>query len=137
MANKPTGSRKSMKQLAQIPALTFDNVALNMIQSPERLARAEAHRDLIRIQYDVYLAGLTVNSYGAAIFPGKGEGEKRTAANEAERKAALDYVTASDPDFMELRQVLEAAQRDVCLFRNQVEAYQLAARLLIAQAKSS
>jgi len=78
---------------------------------------------------------LSVKAYGKAIFDGKVEGEKRAAANDPERKQAVEYVVTTDPQAKRLKKLFDAAQRDVTFYRGWNENVQLIARMFLAQAK--
>lgn len=106
-----------------------------LLKAPHLLAEAEQARDIIQADYDEYVSGLAVDAMGAAIFPGKGENEKRVATNDYERKLAVEFLVHNEDETLrKLRRDLDAAQRDVTLARNQMECLQLAARLLIHRA---
>jgi hypothetical protein len=106
-----------------------------LADAPDQLRKAETKRDTARATYEVQLAVLSLTALGAAYFDGKAAGEKRPAANDAERKLAVEHAVATDEEAQKLLAGFEAAQRDVTYWREWNTNCQLIARLLLSQAK--
>lgn len=120
------------KALKKSTVLDLQSVATALINEPDLLYKAEVERDAARIAYDTLLVELSVGAMAAEIFAGK-DGAKRAAANDTERKLAVDQALAASNLAIELRANLDRAQREITLHRGRLESYQLIARLLIAQ----
>lgn len=133
-ANGKTKAAKNGKT-TELPPIDMENIVGALLNTPRLLNEARLRRDVAKADHDRYAAGLRIDATGALLFAGKGEGEKRAASSETERKWAADQVLATEPDYQALKAEHRAAERETQYFQDQLDCLQLVARLLISQAR--
>lgn len=122
-------TRKTIKQ-ALTPELT--SVAMGLISISEDVATAQRHYDAVKAEFDGQTVAVSIRALSAALFPGKTPDDPlRPAANDLERKLAVEMTLQTSSLWTELRQQTEEAERNLRLARDTQENLRLVAQLMI------
>ena len=98
---------------------------------------AQAEYDKQDFIYREQLAQITLRAFSVPLFPGKKDGEGlRCASNDTEREAAISRLATTDSELMIAAQRREIMLRALMQVKNEFQAAQLVAQLLISQSKN-
>jgi len=124
-------SRNNLKK--RTPDTSIISVMQALAEAPEQIHAAATRLAAAQADHEKYLAGLSLDALSAPIFPGKTPADPcRPAANDAERKVALDHLLhVQEVDYTPVRGEFDSARIDLALCKDRLDAYTLIARLII------
>lgn len=118
------------------PQSQQDILITRLLALPEMIRTEQASFDQADFNYRSALASITIRAFSEPLFPGKKEGEGlRCASNDTEREAAISRLATTDSELMIAAQRREIILRALMQVKNEFQAAQLVAQLLIAQSK--
>lgn len=107
------------------------HLVAELLAIPTRIIELQSALDLINATYEPMLTTLTLLAYNEPLFPGKKDGDPlRIAANDDERKLAVQIMLQRDAEFKRIAEVREDAQRKLAYERNKLEAFRIVVRLV-------
>lgn len=101
----------------------------DLLAAPRTKLEAKTRLDQITWSYKIKLATLTHKAYAEPLFDDEKTSSKRAARNEAEREIAVILICADDPEFVQLREQYEAAQREVAYWNDLLKAVDMVSDL--------
>lgn len=108
------------------------SLAVALVKIADDVFAAQQIADGARREFEGHVTALSVRALGAAVFPGKTDGDPlRVAANDQERKLAVELVCHEDQTYIELREAHEQAARDLALCKARQANYRIAAQLIL------
>lgn len=120
------------------PQSQQDILITRLLALPEMIRNEQASFDAADFTYREALARITIRAFSEPLFPGKKEGEGlRPASNDTEREAAISRLATTDSELMIAAQRREIMLRALMQVKNEFQAAQLVAQLLIAQSKGA
>ncbi len=103
----------------------------DLLAIPTRIRELQSAVDLIDTEYESMLANLTFRAWTQPLFPGKKEGDPaRPAANDDERRLAVQMLIAEDAEFRRVASIREDAHGRLAYERNKLEAAKIIVKLL-------
>lgn len=113
-----------------------DILITRLLALPEMIRNEQASFDAADFTYREALARITIRAFSEPLFPGKKpEDGMRCASNDTEREAAISRLATTDSELMIAAQRREIMLRALMQVKNEFQAAQLVAQLLIAQSK--
>jgi hypothetical protein len=120
------------------PQSQQDILITRLLALPEMIRNEQASFDAADFTYREALARITIRAFSEPLFPGKKEGEGlRPASNDTEREAAISRLATTDSELMIAAQRREIMLRALMQVKNEFQAAQLVAQLLISQSKGA